>query len=101
MQISKTVKHLFVYLSLLIVIVVAMVGGLVITKSSPQKSDTAQVPAIVRPNNSNSNQSSPSTGICTLPNVYTSLPAKCRTADGKFIQGDWSAPTFLIPYELK
>ena len=40
------------------------------------------------------------TGSCTLPNVYTSLPAKCKTADGKFAQGTWSSPNIMVP-ELK
>ena len=101
MQISKTAKHVFAYLSLLIVIIAAAVGGLIIIKSPPQKLDAAEVPAMVQPNNSTSIQSLSGMGTCTLPNVYTSLPAKCRTADGKFIQGDWSSPTVLIPYELK
>jgi len=105
MHTSKLIKSILKYLPLLAVIVLVVLGvsiakdlhqtSLGSQLKTPAQSATKQIKPPLLPN-------PVGTGSCALPNVYTSLPAKCKTADGKFIQGNnWSLPIIPMIPELK
>src|ERR1051326_9113178 len=97
MQTLKLAKNRFVYLFLLIVAPVTT--SILLVKDLHQvSSDSKTTTQIVTRQNNFSVLTSPqSTGSCTLPNVYTSLPAKCRATDGKFIKGrNWNWPNIIV-----
>ena len=78
MQTSSFTKNLWRYLPLLIVMVVAIAGSWVINDLRSESNDT--------PQGTNTQLRFESQGNCISPLIYTSLPPKCRTADGSFVE---------------
>ena len=93
MRVSQPVKNLLKYLSVL-AILAASVIVLLIGKDLYPPSFHSQV-------ETNSSQFLPITeevDLCVSPLIYTSLPPKCKTADGEFIPMPWaSSYGFVIP----
>ena len=93
MRVSQPVKNLLKYLSVLAVLS-ATVIGLFIGKDLYPPSFHSQV-------GKNSSKLLPinrAANSCLSPLIYTSLPPKCKTADGKFIPIPWeSSYVFGIP----
>lgn len=115
MQASKRIKSLLSYLPLLTMLVVAATG-IWIARDLYQASQAAQVqnpPAseqgnLPPPRQGNlppAEQVDPELLVfpgdldsCISPLIYTSLPPKCRTLEGKFIQLPGTSPRiFLVP----
>ena len=93
MRVSQPVKNLLKYLSVLAVLAATIIG-LFIGKDLYPPSFHSQA-------ETNSSQLLPITEAvdsCVSPLIYTSLPPKCKTADGKFIPIPWaSSYIFVIP----
>ena len=92
MQTTKLAKSILNYLPILAVMA-AVVLGMVMAKDPDQPSLNSQAinttPLLMLPG-----ADSP----CISPLIYTSLPAKCKTADGTFIQVDeMSSNVFTVP----
>ena len=86
MRVSQPVRNLLNYLSVLAVLAASVIG-LFIGKDLYLPSFHSQV-------ETNSSQLLPITEAvdsCVSPLVYTSLPPKCKTADGKFIPIPWES----------
>jgi hypothetical protein len=98
MRISTLAKNSLQYLSVLAMLA-AMGIGLFIGKgfypASPNSSPRTTSQVWSAPHNL---QLLPvPQGRCIFPLIYTSLPPKCKTADGKFIPVPGSSYLFLIP----
>ena len=98
MEISKLSKKISKYLPLLVAVVVA-VTGVFIAKDVRQTSFDSQMS--IEQINPELSASFESTGSCALPYIYTSLPAKCKTLDGKFIPIDGMPSNLVGLPELK
>ncbi len=109
MKASKLAKNIWEYLPLLAVVAVA-VTGMLIAKDLYQTSLDSQVISATQftaEQNSSlqAKQRDPqlmilseTAGKCISPLIYTSLPPKCRTSDGTFIQlPGTSLDLFVIP----
>ena len=100
MKTSKLAKNIWKYLPLLAVVVVAATG-IFIAKDLYQTSLDSQVTSITQfPAEQNGPQLIPdfgTAGPCISPLIYTSLPPKCKTTDGKFIQLPGSSNVLVIP----
>ena len=104
MRSSKLAKNLLKYLPVLAVLV-ATVLGLLIGKDLYPTSLNAQskTPAQLSPE---SNNLQPpiilgAEGPCRFSNLYTSLPPKCKTLDGKLIPAPGTSPYILVTPEGK
>jgi hypothetical protein len=101
MRTSKLAKSILNYLPVLAVIAVAMIGVLLARK--PDQTSLASVTKTITQYSAEEDNPMrllfPSeTGTCLSPEIYTSLPPKCRTMDGSFIQLPGPSPDgFLIP----
>jgi hypothetical protein len=101
MPASKPAKSIFPYLSLLAVIL-AVTIGLFIGKGLYPVSRDAQAATVIQ---FSTVQDTPPLLIvsgaedpCFTPEIYTSLPPKCRTADGSFTQTNGlPSNVFVIP----
>lgn len=100
MRISKPAKNMLKSLPVLAVLV-ATVVGLFIGKDVYRTSldSQAKIPAqsLIEPDNP---QLLPFPGIgshCFYPNIYTSLPPKCRTSNGEFIPLPGTSNILVIP----
>ena len=83
MRVSQPVKNLLKYLSVLAVLAATVIGLFIGIDLYP--------PSFHSQVETNSLK-------CLSPLIYTSLPPKCRTADGKFIPIPWeSSYVFGIP----
>lgn len=101
MQTLKLAKRLLKCLPLLAAMIATVIGMFIArdlyqTSLDSQVKPTAQLPA-------EQNSPQPLTVLgavspCISPYIYTSLPPKCRTSDGSFIQASGSSPyVILIP----
>lgn len=101
MRTSKLARSALKYLPLLIAMV-GVVLGILLAKDMHQASLDTRTPLTAQlPSKNNDPQLwiVPETaGTCFSQLIYTSLPPKCRTADGTFIQAPGtSSNIFVIP----
>lgn len=101
MQTSIIKKLLLKYLPLLIVMAVALTGSRMIKDLDPKVVDSRteinEIPLQteqLEPQLLNVNETE---NECFGPLIYTSLPPKCRTLDGDFIQIDEVHPYIIVP----
>jgi hypothetical protein len=93
MRVSQPVKNLLKYLSVLAVLAATIIG-LFIGKDLYPPSFHSQAET----NSSQLLLITEAVDSCVSPLIYTSLPPKCKTADGKFIPIPWaSSYIFVIP----
>ncbi len=100
MQASKMSKRTLKYLPFLVVIAVAVIGVFVSKDLYRQSLDTreeATVQLLTEQNRPQLLFFSEATGTCFSPDIYTSLPPKCRTSEGKFIQVPGTSSAFVVP----
>ena len=98
MRISKLAKSILQYLPVLAALVATAVGLLVgkdLYPSSLPSAATAPSQVWAEPGSLQSLSFAP--GRCISPLIYTSLPPKCRTADGTFIPMPGSSYLLLLP----
>lgn len=104
MKISKLPKNISKYLPLLVVMIL-VVSGLFIANDLRQALFESQFKTPTRLSiESVDPQWSAGfgvTGLCASPYIYTSLPAKCRTTDGEFIQINGLPSNIVVIPELK
>jgi len=94
MPVSNITKSLLRYLPLLIVMVVAIAGSWVIKDLRSGSIDS--------PEGINLQLRFEAESTCLSPLIYTSLPPKCRTADGSFVQiNEFPSNIILIPESKK
>lgn len=108
MQPSKPGKSLLKYLPLLALTVAAIAGALIAEDGNHPLLDfgikaTSQLQA-EQTNPLPAEQNTPQllifpeeAGTCMGPLIYTSLPPKCRTFSGNFIQLPGSSEVFVLP----
>ena len=89
MQFPKLAKSMWKYLPVLSVLVAIALGLLIGKNLYPTSVDSqSKKPLIVLTTD----------GPCDSSNLYTSLPPKCKTFDGKFIPVPGTSPeSFLTP----
>jgi len=88
MRISKLAKNTLKYLPILAVLVATVIGLVVGKDLFPTSLDSqATAPLIVLG----------ADGPCSFSNLYTSLPPKCKTLDGKYIPLPGSLDVFVTP----
>jgi len=100
MQISKLAKNILKYLSVLAVLV-ATAAGLFIGKDLYTISLNFQSKTVVQLSTEpNDSQLLPNSGFgspCFYSTIYTSLPPKCKTADGEFIPLPGTSNALVTP----
>jgi hypothetical protein len=88
MQISQLAKNMLKYLPVLAVLI-ATVSGLFIGKdlylASLDSQPKTSTQLLTEPNNPQPRIVMGAEGPCGFAHIYTSLPPKCRTFDGKFV----------------
>jgi hypothetical protein len=99
MRISQLANNLWKYLSVLAVLVATLIGVLIgdnlYAISLPSQPKT---PALLR---SEANGAQPllaprAVSSCDLSLLFTSLPPKCKTSDGSFMQANGAAPFVIM-----
>jgi hypothetical protein len=92
MRISKLAKNMLTYLPVLAVLVATVIGVLMGRDLYP--ASPASPPGIL--------MIAPESGEpCGLSAIYTSLPPKCKTLEGKFIPVPGTSPFILVTPEGK
>ena len=99
MQVSKLAKSMLKYLLVLAVLFAAVIGLLIGKDLYPNSSDSqsrilTQLPS--EPNNLQPPMIVGTMDPCSV-SIYTSLPPKCKTLDGKFIPVPGASSIFVTP----
>ena len=101
MRISKLTKNMLKYLPVLAVLVATAVGLFIGKDLYPTLALNSQSKTIVQlptgPNNAPLLQMPGSGNPCFYSNIYTSLPPKCKTAEGEFIPLPGTSNVRAIP----
>jgi len=101
MRISKPAKNILTYLPVLAVLAATATGlfigkDLYPTSLDPQAKTPTLLPA--EPKDLQPPLDLEALGPCGLSNIYTSLPPKCKTLEGKFIPvPGFPSTIFVIP----
>lgn len=101
MRISKLAKNILTYLPVLAVLTATAIGlfigkDLYPTLLDSQAKTPTRLPA--EPNDPQRPIDPEAMGPCGLSNIYTSLPPKCKTLDGKFVPvPGFPSTIFVIP----
>ena len=104
MRSSKLAKNLLKVLPVLAVLVATVLGLFIAKDLYPPSLDSQQkTPALLspEPNNREPPMVPGAQGPCGFSNLYTSLPPKCKTLDGKFIPAPGTSPYILVTPEVK
>ena len=104
MRSSKLAKNLLKYLPVLAVLVATVLGLFIAKDLYPPSLDSQhKTPALLsrEPNNPEPPIVLGAQGPCGFSNLYTSLPPKCKTLDGKFIPAPGTSPYILVTPEVK
>jgi hypothetical protein len=101
MRISQLANHVWKYLSVLAVLVATVVGALMGRDLYPVSlASRSQTPTLLpaEPDGLQPFLSLGETGTCLSSLIFLSLPPKCKTLDGSFIQAGGPSPyVILIP----
>ena len=100
MRISQLLKNMLKYLPVLAILLATVIGLFLGKNLYPASLDSqSKTPAQLstEPNNLQPLIVPGAMGPCGFSNIYTSLPPKCRTLDGKFIPLPGTSNLFVIP----
>jgi hypothetical protein len=101
MRISKLAKNILTYLPVLAVLAGTVIGLFIGKDMYPASLDSqAKTPTLLpaEPNDPQPLINPEAIGPCGFSNLYTSLPPKCKTLDGKFIPvPGFPSNIFVIP----
>jgi hypothetical protein len=100
MQNSQLIKNILKYLPVLAVFVATVIGLLIGKDLYPISIDTqpkTPLQSRAEPNNLQLLIIPGTESLCGFSNIYTSLPPKCKTLDGKFIPIPGSSYITVLP----